>query len=193
MTRMHGGWRGFTLVEVIVALGVLALMLPFALALFGTLAGVGRDGADAETAARLAGSVQDELERLRGELGWEGLAAAIPPAGSAVPLRLVAARDGLHLLRADGEAPPADHRLDDNVLPGIARRDRYFLVEVTQSPDLPYNPGAGFLTANVRITWPHRLPAGPASSGAVAVDADPSIEAPRERRHWLVVTLALRP
>lgn len=178
--------RAFTLVEVIVALGVLAVFLPVMLALFGRLARSSGEAGDAGNAAGMAAGVQDELDRLQGVLGWEGLATTLPPAGSAAPLRLVGTRDGLRVRRGDGTAADADRPPDDATLPGIALRDRFFLAELTQSPDLPYVAGAGFLAVNVRITWPHRVPTGPAA-------ADASMEVPRDRRHWMIVSMALRP
>lgn len=190
MKRSANVRGGFTLVEVIVALGVLGIFLPVMLALLGRLARTGREAGDAGNATRMAAGVQDELERLQGVLGWEGLAAAMPPAGTAAPWQLVGTRDGLRVRRADGAAADAERPPDDATLPGIAPRDRFFLAEVTQSPDLPYVAGAGFLAVSVRITWPHRLPVGPASPDP---GTEASEEVPRDRRRWMLVTMALRP
>jgi len=185
--------RGFLLLEVVVAIGVLALAV---IAIFGVVTATTRSGgeiADAQAAARLGEHVQGELERLRSELGLDGLAAAVPPAGSAGPLQLVATRDGGRVLRADGPAAAADRSLGDPALPGIARRDRYFLIEVTRQLDLPYAPGAGFLAISAIVTWPYHLPTGPPTPQAAAVDADGAREVPREERVWLVLNFALPP
>ena len=135
--------RGFALIEVVMALGVLALAVISLLAFLASAAGAEGEMADAQAAASLGGPVQAELERLQAELGFDGLAAAVPPAGSPAPLRLVATRDGRRALRADGAAAAADRPLNDPTLPGIARRDRYFLVEITRQLDLPDGPAAG--------------------------------------------------
>ena len=184
---------GFSLVEVIVAIGIVAIVLVALLAAFGPAARSAAAADDTQVAARLAGNIQLELERLQAELGLEGLAAAVPPAGSATPLLLVATRDGQRVLRADGAAPAADHALNELALPGIARRDRYFLAEVTQQLDLPYAAGAGFLAVSVRVQWPYRLPAGPPTPGAARPDDDPSREVPVGERNWVVFNFALRP
>ncbi len=184
---------GFSLVEVIVAIGLVAIVLVALLAAFGPAARSAAAADDTQVAARLAGNIQLELERLQAELGLEGLAAAVPPAGSATPLLLVATRDGQRVLRADGAAPAADHALNELALPGIARRDRYFLAEVTQQLDLPYAAGAGFLAVSVRVQWPYRLPAGPPTPGAARPDDDPSREVPVGERNWVVFNFALRP
>jgi hypothetical protein len=178
---------------VIVAIGLIAIVLVALLASFGPAARSAGDAADVEVAARLAGNIQIELERLEAEFGLEGLAALVPSAGSVPPLRLVATRDGQRVLRADGTAPAADHAPDDPTLPGIAQRDRYYLAGVTQQLDLPYAAGAGFLAVSVRVEWPYRLPAGPETPGAARPDADPSREVPAEDRNWMVFNFALRP
>jgi type II secretory pathway pseudopilin PulG len=184
---------GFSLVEVIVAIGLVAVVLIALLAAFGPMARSAGNAADAQVAGRLAGNIQLELERLQAELGLEGLAAAVPPAGSAAPLLLVATRDGQRVLRADGAALATDHALNEPALPGIARRDRYFVAEVTQQLDLPYVAGAGFLAVSVRVQWPYRQPVGPPTPGATRPEADPSREVPVEERNWMVFNFALRP
>ena len=133
------------------------------------------------------------LERLEAELGLEGLALAVPAAGSAAPLRLVASKDGRRVLRADGPAPAADRPLDDATLPGMAQRDRYFLAEVTQQLDLPYAPGTGFLAVSVRLTWPYKLPVGPPTPGEVRPNGDPTREVPADERDTAIFNFALRP
>jgi len=185
--------RGFALIEVVMALGVLALAVISLLAFLASAAGAEGEMADAQAAASLGGPVQAELERLQAELGFDGLAAAVPPAGSPAPLRLVATRDGRRALRADGAAAAADRPLNDPTLPGIARRDRYFLVEITRQLDLPDGPAAGFVAVSAMVRWPYLLPAGPATPGATAADADGAREAPEPLRSWLVLNLAVPP
>jgi prepilin-type N-terminal cleavage/methylation domain-containing protein len=184
---------GFTLVEVVVALGVLAVILATLGSLYGPATATAAGIADRQTAARLGDSLQCELERLQAELGFERLALTIPGAESGAALRLVAVRDGRRILRADGAAPAADRPLDDGTLPGIAQRDRYFLIEVTQQIDLPYAPGAGFLAVSARVTWPYKLPVGPATAGETRPEGDPAREVPAGEREWTIVNLALRP
>jgi len=183
----------FTLIEVIAAIGILAVTL---VAMLGLLAATTRpagESTDIRVAARLGENIEDELERLKASLGLAGLAAMVPTAGSTTPLQLVATRDGRRVLRADGAAPAAGHALNDPVQPGIANRDRYYLAEVTQQLDLPYAPGAGFLAVSVRVTWPYRLPMGPPTPEATAVDTDPAREVPVNERRWAAVNFALRP
>jgi type II secretory pathway pseudopilin PulG len=183
----------FSLLEVVVAIGILAAVLVALLGWFGPAVRSAGAVADAQVAARLAENIQNELERLQASLGLDGLAADVPPAGSATSLQLVATRDGLRLLRADGPAPAADRALNDPTLPGIAWRDRYFLNEVTRQFDLPYAPGAGFLAVSVRVTWPHRLPVGPPTPGATDPATDPSREVPDNERGYMVFNFVLRP
>jgi len=193
MKTKPAGSRAFTLLEVVVAIGILAVTL---IAVFGLLAASTRPAgviADTQVAAHLGENIQDELERLKAGLGLDGLAAIVPLGGSAAPLQLVATRDGRRVLRADGSAPAAGNSLNDPLRRGIANRDRYYLAEVTQQLDLPYAPGAGFLAVSVRVTWPYRLPAGPPTPEATAVDADPAREVPNNERRWTVVSFAFRP
>ncbi len=193
MTRRRQRVAGFTLVEVVVALGVLAVILTALVSLYGPAEAAAGGIADRHAAARLAESLQGEMERLQADLGLAGLAAAVPAADSGLPMRLVASRDGRRVLRADGAAPPADQALDDGARPGLARRDRFFLIEVTQQLDLPFAPGAGFLALSARVSWPYQLPAGPPTAGETRPDGDPAREVPPERREWAVFSLALRP
>jgi hypothetical protein len=184
---------GFSLVEVVVAIGLSALAMIACLGMIAATARSGSEIGDAQVVGRLAGSIQDELERLQTELGLDGLAAAVPAAGSPAPLQLVATRDGSRALCAGGPMGAADRPLDDPALPGIARRDRYFLIELTQSPDLPAVPESGFVAVNALVTWPYCLPGGKATPGATAADADAARELPRNERGWLVLNFALPP
>jgi len=183
----------FTLIEVVAAIGILAVTLVAMLGLLASSTHPAGEIADVHVAARLGENIQDELERLKASLGLVGLAAMVPTRGSTTPLQLVATRDGRRVLRADGAAPAAGHALNEPVQPGIANRDRYYLVEVTQQLDLPYASGAGFLAVSVRVTWPYRLPMGPPTPEATAVDADPAREVPANERRWAVFNFALRP
>jgi len=184
---------GFSLLEVIVAVGIAAVVLVTLLGWFGPAVRSAAATADAQTAAGLADDVQLELERLQAVLGLDGLAVAVPPAGANGALPLVATRDGRRVRCAATPDPSADRPLDDATLPGIAWRDRYFLAEVVRSEDLPYQAGAGFLALTVRVTWPFRLPAGPPTPGVTVPAADPSREVPEIERSSLAFVVVLRP
>lgn len=185
--------RGFSLVEVVAAIGVLAVALVAVLGLIASTTRSAGEVVDAHVAARLGENIQGELERLKVGLGLAGLAAIVPAGGATTPLQLVATRGGLRVLRSDGADPAAGRVLNDPVLPGIALRDRYYLAEVTQQLDLPYAPDAGFLAVSVRVTWPHRLPVGPPTPGATSCDADPAREVPGNERSVAVFNFGLRP
>jgi hypothetical protein len=184
---------GFSLLEIVVAIGILALTLVTLLGLTGSTMRSAGAAADVAVAARFGANLRHELERLKADLGLSGLAAVVPPGGSTSALELVATRDGGRMLHTDGAEPAADRALNDPVLPGIALRERYFLAEVTQQLDLPYASEAGFLALSVRVSWPYRLPVGPATANATAVNADPSREVPRSERNVAVFNIVLRP
>ena len=183
----------FSLVEVVAAIGILAVALIAVLGL--TVATVRSDGeiADADALARLGENIQGELERLQASLGLAGMTDLIAPGDLGRPLCLVATRSGQRVRCADGAYPAADRALNDPMLPGIANRDRYFLIEVSQSPGLEAAPASGFLAVSVRITWPYQLPMGPPTPGAAARDVDPAREVPANERHLAIFNCALRP
>jgi len=193
MNSTQGKSAGFSLLEVVVAVGLVAVVLVTLLGWFGPAMRSAAATADVQVASGLAEDIQLELERLAAGHGLDGLAAMVPPSGSDLALRLVAARDGRRVRCADPADPTADRALDDPASPGIAWRDRYFLAEVVRQPDLPYRPGAGFLAVSVRVSWPYRLPAGPATPGNRQPATDPSREVPVNERRALVFTFALRP
>jgi hypothetical protein len=183
----------FSLVEVVAAIGILAVTL---LAVLGLIMATVRSGgaiADADAVTRLGENIQGELERLEASLGLAGLADLVPPGGADRQLRLVATRNGQRVRCADGALAAADRALNDPTLPGIANRDRYFLIEVSQSFGLAATPASGFLAVSVRITWPYQLPVGPSTPGATAWDGDPAREVPANERNLAIINGALRP
>jgi type II secretory pathway pseudopilin PulG len=185
--------RSFSLVEVVVAIGLVAVSL---VAILGLLAATTHSAAElsgAQGSASLGGSIQSELDRLKDSIGLAGLARLVPPSGSAAPLRLVGTRDGLRVRCVDAVDPAANRSLGDSVLPGIANRDRYFLIEVTRLPEWETAADSGFVVVNARCSWPYELPLGPATSGAAEYDADQAREVPVGERHVVVLFFAATP
>jgi type II secretory pathway pseudopilin PulG len=183
----------FSLVEVVAAIGILAVAL---IAVLGLMVATVRSGGaitDVDAVARLGENIQGELERLQASLGLAGVTDLIAPRGSGRPLCLVATRSGQHVRCADDAYPAANRVLNDPLLPGIANRDRYFLIEVSQSPGLEAAPASGFLAVSARIAWPYQLPMGPPTPGATAWDADPARKVPANERNLVIFNCALRP
>ena len=161
--------RAFTLVEVVVAIGVLAVTVVAVLALQASLQRSAAEISGYDRAAQLADAVAIELARLRDRpvaIGQpsrlDALAEIIPASDSDSPLRLVAAREGLRVLR-ESEA--------DDTVTGIVPRDRYYLIEVRQQPaPLNYARDAGYLAVALTVKWPYQIATGPDAGGATAAD-----------------------
>jgi hypothetical protein len=183
----------FSLVEVVVAIGLIAGSLVAILGLLAATTNSAAEARDAQGLASLGGGIQCELDRLKNSLGLYGLAAAIPEGGSPAPLRLVGTRDGRRVLCVDAADPAADRLLRDPALQGIAVRDRYFLVELTRIPELGTADDSGFVAVSARCMWPYELPLGPASVDASEPDADPAGEVPSADRHVAVLLFAVNP
>ena len=185
--------RAFSLVEVVVAIGIVAVSL---VAILGLLAATTHSAAglgDAQGGASLGGSIQCELDRLEDHLGLPGLAGVVPPGGSTAPLRLVGMRDGLCVRCADALDPVANRPLNDPAIPGIARRDRYYLIELTRLPEWETATDSGFVAICARCSWPYELPIGPATPGVSECDADPAREVPASERHVTILLFAVTP
>lgn len=147
---------GFSLVEVILAVGIFALVVPTALALLSALGRQGNVGAEVLVAHRLADSVRVELDRLA-KMDFEGFAATVPVMSPTHEpgLALVSTRDGYRLHARDN--PPSGG--------GIALADQYFLVECWRFAEEPlrFDPAKAYLPLAVRVSWPHRLLNGTAA------------------------------
>lgn len=148
--RPAGRRESFTLIEVVLAIAIIAIGVT---AILGLLPGLVRQAgaaADTQTALRLTDAVHLTLAA-RGQNGFDALAVSVPVM-SIDPengLELVAAKDGTQLRWLDpAESPPVD---------------QYFLLTVRRFPDGPlaYAPSGACLALNVLVAWPYR-PLGPA-------------------------------
>jgi prepilin-type N-terminal cleavage/methylation domain-containing protein len=151
--------RGFSLIEVIVAVAIFALAVPTMLALLAHLGRLGASSDEAMVAQRLAGAVRAELFRLA-HADFDGFAAQVPEMTSASPpgFELVATRDGVRVQARDYLAPGD----------ALAVADQYFLVECWRFDGEPlrFDAQKAFLAIAVRVSWPYRLPNGAPAAGA---------------------------
>ncbi len=148
--NMRGSVRGFSLVEVVVAVGIFAIAVVGVLLVLPTLARQTAESADLLVAQGLPGAIRNEMKRLASG-GLDGFAASVPVM-TATPTegyRMVAARDGVRVssLTADnGE---------------VTEDERYFLIELWRfnAQPLAFVSGqSGALAVHVRVSWPYRLP-----------------------------------
>lgn len=195
----------FSLVEVSVAVGVLALGLVVIVALLVPSAGRSADVSDAATAARLVEGINQELRRLGFEAVRDGVVGS--GGGEDKTIWLVATQDGSRIMRSGrtpDEANPrnwdAENDLDETVLPGIAQRDRYFLVSLsrlttTTTDPLYYTTAKGFLALKVNVSWPFLVPVDQGDYSTATSWNDPDvagIEADEDRRASIFLTASVR-
>ena len=140
--------RGFSLVEVVIAVGIFTASVGVVLSLLPSLLEQSGDSTDRLVAQRLSDAIRIELDRQALAVGFDALAAAIPvmsaPLDNGWPMVVTA--DGLRIEPAGSG--------------GIANDDRYFLVELWRFPQPPlnYDAASAVLPLYVRISWPHRIP-----------------------------------
>lgn len=185
-----GGKNAFSLVEVVVAVGIFAVAVLSILGLLLPNTRTVAEQVDATVAKRLADNIQFELSRY----GFANVVTGLPAVNSR--LFMVATEDGSRVLVtgedvytawADtygsydpssgtnysvvaGPARPAENNLATAGVPGsppgIAFRDRFFLIEVSWPDHHPqYVANQAVMPLNIRILWPYRLPNGPANPG----------------------------
>lgn len=145
---------GFSLLEVIIAVGIFAGAMTAILTLLPSLARSAADAGDAQAALRLADAIQVELQRVAQAGGFDPLAAQIPVMALPLPegFSLVASRDGARVHSRAYHPPAAGER--------VPEPEQYFLIEAwrfAQAP-LSYDAAAPWLALQVRITWPYRNP-----------------------------------
>lgn len=177
----------FSLVEVVVAIGIFAAGIIAIVALLAPTARNVEDITDTTVATRLSDNITTELNRI----GFVAVRDFLAPSNATLDrtIHLVATRDGRRVVRTGADvrsspAPgssqsvtlagqPAENALDDATAPGLAERDRYFLITVTRAATDPADPlffhrnTAGrtpdaSLPVRIRVEWPFYVPAGPA-------------------------------
>lgn len=145
---------GFSLVEVVIAVGIFAAAVTVALALLPALARQAGDAGDALTAQRLPDGIRVELQRLAESGGFDALATRVPVMAAPLTggLELVAARDGARLHSVGYLPPPPGEQLP--------LAEQYFAIEVWRfaQPPLAYDSAAAVLPLQVRVSWPYRVP-----------------------------------
>jgi hypothetical protein len=150
-------FRAFSLIEVIIAVGIFAGTVSVTIALMAALSRQAADSVNSLAAQRLPDAIKVELNRLAAS-GFDNLAGQVPL--MSVPLdsgfALVASRDAagvgsLDYLSSAATRIPAD--------------EQYFLVECWRfsSEPLRYDAQKAFLALHVRVSWPYHLPGTSAS------------------------------
>lgn len=147
--------RGFSLVEVIVAVGIFAIVIAGVIGLLGPSAKAIAENNDTIVAGNMADRIASELTRLRGApSAFASFAAGIPSSTSGTPLKLVATRSGDRIVReADSDNDPLT-----GTPRGIVLADRYFLIEVRQqAAPLNYSAGDGVAAVAATVSWPYEI------------------------------------
>lgn len=182
---------GFSLIEVIVAVAIFAGSVVAILGLLSPASQSVEDVLDSYTANRLTENIRAELSRM-------GFDEAVSLTGGANTILLVAMQDGERVLLLDdpGGGPPADRALNDPTLPGMAERDRYFIISLgRQTGDLAYSPTSGFLALRANVSWAYQRPVGPATNtvSATGSNADGFRSVPPSERRTISYYFAIKP
>ena len=154
MLSSHLPVRGFSLVEVIIAVGIFATAVVLILALLSPLTRQAGASADILTALRLPDVVRTELQRMSMTGGFDALAGQAKPMAATLPstLALATSRDATRLQPLN-YLPPA-------TAGQIPQAEQYFLIEAwtfNQAP-LAFDPNGAVLPLHVRVSWPYFLP-----------------------------------
>lgn len=150
--------HAFSLIEVIIAVGLFAGTVAIILGLMGPLSRQAADSNDIMGAQRLPDSIKVELGRLAHN-SLDSLAGQIPVMSTPLEsgFTLVAARDATRV-QSLGYLPPTSGQ--------IPLAEHYYLVECWRFPPKPGDPAdelsytsqKGFLALYVRVSWPYHVP-----------------------------------
>ena len=142
--------RGFSLVEVVIAVGIFAGSIVIILSLLPSLLQQSAHSADMSVAQRMVDVVRLELDRQATTSGFHALAMAVPVMSNPLDggFALIATPDGLRIEPAAGPGSG-----------GIAGDDQHFLIELWRfsQPPLSYYASAAVLPLYVCVGWPYRI------------------------------------
>lgn len=160
------GRRAFTLVEVIIATGILATSIVAVIAFLGAIGKSTTEVMDRGVAARIADNIRAELENEDLDLLFDFADPSIESDSPNAPV-LYVTKDG-ERVRLGGINGPVENPPDGDP-PGIAERDRFFRVEIRRMENSLEFDSATFsesamLPLSVQVVWPHQLPLGPPTS-----------------------------
>ncbi|MFP4358386.1 MAG: hypothetical protein ACLFSZ_08135 [Puniceicoccaceae bacterium] len=161
--------RGFSLVEVILAIGVFALTIVAVIGLLGPIAQQVRDLQDTRVANSLPAPIREELNRVGFEHFVEVSGGSTEPASGAFPsnlsedegepgpcLVLYGTDDGSKVVVQAGA--DVDPNADTGTLE-IPEEERYFLVQVFPATgNLRYQEGDAHIAFRILISWPYKTP-----------------------------------
>lgn len=147
--------EGFSLIEVILAIAVFALTIVAVLAMLGSTTQATSEVLNTVTASRISDAIRTELENLDFN--------DLDPNAVNYPVTLYGRQDGSRVVLDTNADNNPDPEVDDP--PGIAERDRYFLIELDVLGDeLVYDVDNADIALSVRLEWPYMLPLGPRSA-----------------------------
>jgi hypothetical protein len=138
--------RAFSLLEVILAVGLFASVIVVLLALLPVTLRQSTESLEIQTALRLTDAVETEVRRLVAVRGFDAFAGGLPV--------MSAALDHGELL----VAPRAGDFVRPLDVPGLPDADRFFLIELRRfgPGPLAFDADGAVLAMNVRISWPYR-------------------------------------
>lgn len=145
---------GFSLLEVLIAVGIFSVAVSVILGLLPALTRQSAASADTLNALRLPDALRVELQRMAVAGGFDALAGETRPLATPLPdaCRLVATRDAARLHALNFQPPPALEQIDEGA--------QYFLIEAWSFPAAPlaFDAGRAVLALHVRVSWPYRIP-----------------------------------
>lgn len=169
MARISTTERGFSLVEIVIAIGIFASAVAVVLALFGPLNRSVTEVSDAARAARLAEAINVELLRIRDAFPYNAAQTRTEQFAATFasgPLTLVGSADGTRVVR---ESEATNDPVTGNPR-GIAGRDQLYVIRISTPPG--YTAGTlSYLPLTATVSWPYHQATGPGAADFVEATA----------------------
>lgn len=151
---------GFTLVEVVIAIGILGASVLAIIAFLGSIGKATSDVMDSAVAATIAANVRAELDK-------EDVDDLYLWSDPNDPIKLLATSDGERVRMLAPNDVVSNHPVTGTPT-GIAQHDQYFQIiirRLERTMPLPATfSDSAMLPLSVEVVWPYRVKTGPASS-----------------------------
>lgn len=164
------GIRGFTLIEVIIATGILAGSVLAIIAFLGATGKATSETLDRAIAVRIADNVRMELESqdIDDLFDWVS-----PPTNAKKVIQLMATSDGERVrVKEPSAAENIDNDPETGVPPGISGINRYFMIEVRllentlkmPTSSAQFEAESAMLPLSIQVVWPYMIKTSPNTS-----------------------------